>query len=390
MPPTLDAVPPTLDAAPPTLDAVPPTLDPPVSTDARRRHTHVTPAQVLLLQSVRAYPAVSLLLSTTPAPVMGADDRERLLGLLDQALARLRAEGLAGAEATLVPALQAQVTKAINGPTSAAIGVFASQAVRSTVRLSVPVIDRVVLDPTFATRDLVRSLHHTPRHVVLLLERHQALLFDGVGATLRPAVRSAFPLSSDADGRHAARQTSPHAFLARVDRGLGAYLRLHPAPLVLAGDDDLISRFRAMSRNVNRLVSTLPLDRTQNAPEADLPMRIGPLLTAYLRSREAEALALLDERARSHRVVSGIDDVWLAARRGRPEMLAVEFGHFYPARLSPDGDALEAATDVDHPDVLDDAVDELIEMVIDRGGWVALVEDGALAAHQRVALTVRA
>jgi hypothetical protein len=77
-------MPPTLDAVPPTLDAVPPTLDPPVSTDARRRHTHVTPAQVLLLQSVRAYPAVSLLLSTTPAPVMSADDRERLLGLLDR------------------------------------------------------------------------------------------------------------------------------------------------------------------------------------------------------------------------------------------------------------------------------------------------------------------
>jgi hypothetical protein len=27
--------------------------------------------------------------------------------------------------------------------------------------------------------------------------------------------------------------------------------------------------------------------------------------------------------------------------------------------------------------VLDDAVDELIEMVLDRGGWVALVDDGA-------------
>jgi hypothetical protein len=71
-------------------------------------------------------------------------------------------------------------------------------------------------------------------------------------------------------------------------------------------------------------------------------------------------------------------------------MLAVEEGLFFPARLSDDGDLLLPATDVEHPEVLDDAVDELIELVLDRGGWVALVDDGALAAHGGVALTLRA
>jgi hypothetical protein len=70
-------------------------------------------------------------------------------------------------------------------------------------------------------------------------------------------------------------------------------------------------------------------------------------------------------------------------------MLAVEEGLFYPARLSDDGDLLLPATDVEHPDVIDDAVDELIELVLERGGWVALVEDGALVEHGGVALTLR-
>jgi hypothetical protein len=80
---------------------------------------------------------------------------------------------------------------------------------------------------------------------------------------------------------------------------------------------------------------------------------------------------------------------WLAARRERVEMLAVEEGLFFPARLSADGDVLTPATDVEHPDVLDDAVDELIETVLARGGWVALVRDGGLAAHGGVAVTLR-
>ena len=34
-------------------------------------------------------------------------------------------------------------------------------------------------------------------------------------------------------------------------------------------------------------------------------------------------------------------------------------------------------------------MDELIEQVVLRGGWVALVTDGALADHDRAALTLR-
>jgi hypothetical protein len=52
------------------------------------------------------------------------------------------------------------------------------------------VVDRTVMDPTFATRDLVRSLHRTPRHVVLVLTEHEARLFDPSGHDTAPAGRA--------------------------------------------------------------------------------------------------------------------------------------------------------------------------------------------------------
>jgi hypothetical protein len=113
------------------------------------------------------------------------------------------------------------------------LAVFASQAFASTVRLSVPVVDRVVVDRLRHPR-LVRSVQHTPRHVVLLLHRHEAMLYDGVGATVRPALRSAFPLHPSRDAGDAPWETATQAFWPGRPR-LGAYLRLHPAPLVLAG-----------------------------------------------------------------------------------------------------------------------------------------------------------
>ncbi|EYR61807.1 hypothetical protein N866_16080, partial [Actinotalea ferrariae CF5-4] len=57
--------------------------------------------------------------------------------------------------------------------------------------------------------------------------------------------------------------------------------------------------------------------------------------------------------------------------------------------LSPDGDFLEPAEDPEALDVVDDIIDELIELVLRRGGWIALAEPGRLTAHDGVALTLR-
>ncbi|WNV74477.1 hypothetical protein [Geodermatophilus sp. DSM 44513] len=345
-------------------------------TAAPPRAEWPTPEQVLLLQSVRADPCVSLLATTRPAPRMTDADAATLERLAADATARLAGQG--GAD--LAGALAETVARARSGPTGRGIAVFVNPVVREVVRLPVAVTDRAVVDPTFATRDLVRTLHRTPRHLVLLLSEREARLLEGVAEDLRPPPRAPFPITAD--------DLPQDAFLRRVDQALGTHRRLHPAPLVLVGAERTITRFRKLSRNLDRLAGTVT-GSLVSAPLPDLVPRVREVLDAYLLSRQGEALALLDRRRSRAAVVEGIDAVWLAARCERPEMLAVEEGFTYPARLSPDGDFLTPATDVDHPDVVDDLVDEVIETVLLRGGWVALVADGTLADQGRVALTVR-
>ena len=352
-----------------------------------------TPEQVVLLQAVTDYPALSVLVSTTPAPVMSPLDAARLHGRVAEAVARVQREKLGAPAERAVAALQQLADSAAQSPTSSALALFASPRLSMAVPLPVAVRDRVVVDPTFATRDLVRALHRTPRHVVLVLNSGEARLFTGAADALRPVTRGGFPLQNDRPRRPAGARTSAKdadaaAFYRQVDAALGAYLRLHPAPLVLVGPDRALAQFRDVSRNLARLAGVLD-GNVATLPLPELVDRCRPVLERYLLSRQAEALALLEQRVSASRAVSGMPSAWLAARRERPEMLAVEEGLFFPARVSEDGDLLEPADDVEHPDVVDDAVDELIELVLDRGGWVALVEDGALAGHDRVALTLR-
>jgi hypothetical protein len=190
------------------------------------------------------------------------------------------------------------------------------------------------------------------------------------------------------DPRHRPGDPPRPAFLHVVDQALGAHLRVHPAPLVLVGDPPILSSFRATSRNTARLAGTVAW-RSPEQPDTALRASIRDVLEEYLLSRRAEALELLVRRREHGRAREGMQEAWLGARWERPEMLLVEQGFFYPARIGDDGDPLYPADDPHAPDVIDDVVDELIELVLARGGWVALLEDGTLPDGTGVALTVR-
>lgn len=350
-------------------------------------------AQITALQQVREYPAISLLLSTTSAAALTGADALWLDALAAEAVQRLRSELQPAAAAPAIGRLQTLIDQAHRGPAGHGLAVYASAGSQALIRLPMGVRDRAVVGPTFATRDLIRALHRTPRHLVLTLNAGHARLLEAAADTLLPAATSAFPMSAGrrtATGRatrgrgradRPTREAPAVDFYRQVDAALGAYLRLHPASLVLLGDERATAAFRRLSANCQRLAGTVTGNLATTLP-AELTARIRAVLDAYLHRRQDDALALLQQRTTAGRVASGMPAAWRAARTRRPEMLAVDDSFYYPARLSDDGDILTPAADIAHPDV----IDELIELVLARGGWIAFTTPGALAGHQGVAL----
>ena len=53
------------------------------------------------------------------------------------------------------------------------------------------------------------------------------------------------------------------------------------------------------------------------------------------------------------------------------------------------GEHLIAADDIQAHDVIDDAIDELIELVLNNKGRVTILPDGNLADHDRLAAVLR-
>lgn len=346
----------------------------------RHRGPAPTAADVVLLQSVREMPTASVLMPTRPGHPLDETEAARLSRLIGTAGARLVAEAPEDVAGRIVRKLRAMVDEAVEIDSGHGLALFASDAVSRWFALPVPVVERVVIDPTFATRDLVRSLHRTPLHVLLLLTPDRAELLECNGPAVSAARPSRFPM------KRLDLQTEA-AYLRCVDAALAAHLRARPSPVVVTGSEELAQQFVVTSRATTRFAGVVAHDPAVQDLDS-LVERARPALERYLRSREREAVLKL-QRTPRRRVASGLADVWLATRRERPEMLVVEEDYLQPARVSEDGDQLLPVEDATAPDVVDDVVDDVIEAVLRRGGWVATATPGALAAHGRIALTVR-
>lgn len=348
-------------------------------------------SDVAELTATNGFPCVTVVVPTDPAPSMTAHDRRTLESLVDQAEQMLHDAGLLSREA-LSETLREMAAAATRMPTGRGLALYVSVAVQRSFTLPQPVRPRVVVESTFATRELIAALHRTPPHLLVTLQPGCAHIYQvqGTSATPVATVHAEPPvLAASLEARDlddVARSTTD-TFLGEVDIELGQERQRFPSPLVLAGTPRLVDAFARRTRHGHRLAGMVDTAHAQTLP--DLLRKSAVHLERYLRSRQAEALTIVQRTATEHpeRLAAGVEAAWHTARRVRPLMLVVEETFSVPGRIG--GTPLlpeeYRATDPRH---LHDLVDDLVEEVIHRGGQVALVEDGALADYGRVALVL--
>ena len=359
-------------------------------------------ADVAQLSHSTTYPAISLLLPVAGDPLDRV--RRRLRGLVVEAVERLRDELDPGEVDELADRLRIAVDRVDLVPGQEGIAVYVGDHT-ATVPLSVGVRERVVVDDTFATRDLVRALQRSPRYRVAVLGRRDTRLFDGIGLGLTEVDSSAFLVDQDlgptGGGRVAARgrvsretrrdtggATRVDAFVRAFDDALDAHVREEPLPLVVVGAEPRLSAVANGSRHRQMILGTVRGARDTVGLD-ELGRQVWPIIAEKLDRDTAAAIDELERVGGSHRYASGFREVWLLANEGRGDLLLVEEGFEQPSRVDAATGNAEVADDRDAPGVVDDLIDEIIEVVLAKGGRCAMVPDGSLAAHDRIAMKLR-
>lgn len=329
------------------------------------------------LQGRRSYPSITLLLNTTPGSPLTPLQRDTALRLIDVVDGRLRDDRPTEFERKqLIRALVSLVDEHAGERSTHALALFVSADHAAAVRLGRPVEERVTIDDTFTTRDLVADLNRTALYRVVAVSERVCRMFVGDRTRLVEQRNDSWPLVRTDEH-------TPTTWARDLDKALGAEQTSHQIPVVVAG----------VERSVRRLAPAISAigfvpgnhDRTS---ATDLHHAAWPLVTDWLRADGVRAMEQLEQARSVNRYAGGIHEIWPLARDGRIDTLVVESGYVLSARIDENGQ-LVPADDPDHPEVVDDVVDDTIEEVLRFGGNAVIVDDGRLADHQRVAAVVR-
>ena len=355
---------------------------------------------VHMLQQARSFPALSILLPTHRTSPDNKQDPIRLKNLVGQATEQLLAQMSRREAKQLLDRLEKLIADIDFRYTLDGLALFVNADLARAFKLPFTLQERVVVSDSFATRDLVFALNRTPRYWVLALSEQATRLFEGEHDALLEITSDDFPMRHTGPGGDAPLPSGPgvnpsahrderhRQFFRQVDAAFRSFYAADPLPLVLVGVDRYLAFFREVSAHGQAVLTTYQ-GNADHLSAHDLGVSIWPAVKEALAVERQSKLEELAQAVSAQRTVSTIGEAWRLAHEGRADFLLVEEDFHYPARVDSSGAHLEPAENATASDVMPDAVDDLIEMVLDKGGRVGFVDNGALSQHGRIALIVR-
>ena len=294
------------------------------------------------------------------------------------------------------------------------LALFRSADLAEHYHLPMRLPERVVVAESFHVKPLLRFLQANQHYYVLALSQKAVTLYEGTPFALGPVDLSGLPsslaevlglerpepflnLRTMGAGRpplfhgHGAPEVSKKEDLQRffraIDKALWEFLRDDPAPLILAGVGYYFPLYAELSRCPN--LTDRGVEGNFDAASAhELHERAWPLAREILRAREDAVLE--DYRAAVGRGLT-TEDLTVAARmtvHGRVRRLLLAEGAHVWGRLDPETGQLALAGSHERAH-LDDALDDLAEGVLGRGGEVLLFPADRMPGPSPVAAALR-
>ena len=277
------------------------------------------------------------------------------------------------------------------------LALFVSRDLARHFHLPFAVTERIVVDDTFAVRDLVIALNHSPRYWVLVLGKKSTRLFEGWLDTLIPMDTHGFPMTYQETAtdkplpvgygieKSKHREDRDRHFFREVDVALSQVTKLEQLPLILVGLERWLSVFKHITNHTALITGVLPGNHTRTSPQ-ELARLVAPIIQTHLAKQQQAALEELGTAVGAGRCVSGLEASQQKAREIYGATLLVEKNGWNPKLTQLHRETL-AHTDTTVATLCAGGpIDDLIEMVLARKGRTIFLEKGMLQAYQGVAM----
>lgn len=350
-----------------------------------------------VIEAIHYRPSVSVIMPFEPKMGLKAELTQALNMAADQVERELM-ENFPDELSLLVMRKLKTIIKNLNFNTyKKSIAVFVSPVFEKVLYLDIAVEKRIIIDESFEIRDLVYCKKEIHKYLVLQLNNKESQMYLGNTTTFvkilsnnsGPEEKAENDLPAKvSDFSDAARlkEIEMDKFLRHVDNGLDIILKSYPLPLFVMGTERLLGHFKKLTKH-NRAVIDYIHGNYDDITLPALREKLEPFIKNWSRVKQQDLLNQLDEAAGKQKLAAGMRDVWREAMGKKGRLLLVEKNYMYAAEHGSTDEIIYKATEPYNKfSYIKDAVDDVIEKVLENGGDVEFVDEGLLHGYNRIAL----
>lgn len=347
------------------------------------------------LMEVKEYPCVSILLPTHRTAPDNQKNAIRLKKLVRQASDMLEKELGKRESKGLIEKTEKLVAKVDISRTLDGLALFVNKDIEQMVDIPFRVKERVIIDKTFATRDLIKSVNRGTNYFVLDLSLHRARLISCFRDQATEITQNGFPMQSEFEmlelnptdfSREKKKQIKE--FFNRVDKTFLTNYHYGDTKLVIAGVQKNLSLYREAADSKGIIYEQLEGNYEATSVH-DLGKKAWGLVREKNKKIRHTALNEIQNAISAQKLASGITEVWRFANEGRINILVVEEDYHTSAATGADNNVILDTSGFPDKDIMPDAVDEVAEIVVDKGGKVVFVDNGTLGKYHKIAAILR-
>lgn len=273
--------------------------------------------------------------------------------------------------------------------------IFVNENLAEYVRLPVNVENRVVIDKSFSTRDLLRALRSETSYYLLVLSRDKARLIEAFNDKAIAEIDNGFPMTNTdiipvqrAEAAIGSRQTNLiREFFNQVDKQLNEVQKGNPLPVIICSEESNYPEYLKIVDRKEMIAGSLYGNRMHEKPH-HIVAAAWPVMKQLNIEKNKERMTELKAAVNSQNFLTDINEIWRAINKGIGKTLFVKQGYFQPARLENNKIELIATENPERANV-EDIIDEMIEKNIEFNGDAVFVKGDELKKFQGLALVTR-
>lgn len=347
------------------------------------------------LMQEKEYPCVSIIFPTYRTAPDNQKNGIRLKKLIREASEKLESELGKKDAKELTDKIKDIASKVDISRTLDGLALFVNSNVSEMVDIPFRVRERVILDKTFATRDLIMGVNRGTHYYILDLSLRKARLLSCFRDQAHEIKENGFPVESEFDmlelnptdfSREKEKQIKE--FFNKVDKLFLSKYNVERTKLVLAGVQKNLSLYHDVADMEDVIFEQIE-GNYENVSAHDLGKKAWSVVREKTKQERHNALNELQRAVSAQKIASGISEVWRFANEGRVNMLVVEQEYHVSAGLEDDNSLVLDTSNLPDKNIMPDAVDEVAEIVIDKGGKVTFVDDGTLGSYHKIAAVLR-